>query len=67
MDAPQPVEPKPTPPDFDDVGLFGLSLRGWLTSMLTFTCCAAIFLPGVTVPPWLIGFTGLALGSYFKR
>lgn len=66
MNDPIITSPEPPKPDYDDVGAFGLSLKGYLTFMLSLTCCVAIFV-GVDVPPWLIGFTGLALGSYFRQ
>ena len=70
---PSPKLPAPVPPpEFDDVGLFGLSFRGYLTFLLATTCCLIWIYGAVSgtktdVPPALLALTSVTITFYFKR
>jgi len=60
---------QPTPlskPDYDDVGVFGLSIKGYMTFLLLATCCL-MWGFGHDVPAPLLVLTSAAFGFYFRK
>lgn len=65
MPEEQPTQNQPpSPKQYDQSQLLGVSVRGWLAIMLTFTVCLLSFFPGMKVEePLYSGFL-IGLGFY---
>jgi hypothetical protein len=60
------AEPPAQKPDFDDIGAFGLSFRGWITFLVILTTCLLVLL-GKAVPEIIENMAFVCLGFYFNK